>query len=293
MKTVLKILALLVVLVLVLSTFLGLASAVILNSVQVDTLEPGQEGNIRIEIENILSDDVEDLSLGLQFANIPLIPIGTSEQSIDEIEEDEDEDFVFRVKAAPDIVPGDYEIPYVLAYKIQGDDDIIARTGTIGIKVRANPILAYSVMADNPVDGQQGTITLRVVNKGFFDARFVSVRILPEEFTLLSDSEVYIGEVESDDFETASFDVKFTETNPEFRAVVEYINFDNQKVIENVVLPITVYTEERAVELGIIQPNRSVSYLLGAVTVILLIILWRIFRKRARLKRSQRLQERR
>jgi len=284
MKTVLVTL-----LILVLAMSLG--SAVVVDSVLVDTFAPGQEGTIRIQIENILDDDVEALSVSLQFSTLPFIPIGTSEQSLDELDEGDEEDFVFTIKASTTIVPGDYEIPYTISYKIVGDNDVITKTGSIGIKVKANPILDFSVTTDMPVENRQGTITLRIVNKGFFDARFVSVRILPEEFVLLSDKEVYIGEVESDDFETATFEVKFTETNPEFRAIVEYIDFDNEKVIRSVSLPLTVYSEKKAAELGIIQPSRAGAYLSIAITIILLFILWRIFRKRQRLKRSQRLQE--
>lgn len=288
MKTAIKTLIILATLVLT----INLASAVIIDSVLVDTFAPGQEGTIRIEIENILDDDVEDLSVALTLTNLPFIPIGTSEQSLDELDEGDEEDFVFRIKASPTIIPGDYEIPYNIEYRIQGDKEILKKEGTLGVKVKANPILDFTVTADNPVEGKQGTVTLKIVNKGFFDARFVSVRILAEDFTVLSDKEVYIGEVESDDFETASFDVLFDKKNPEFRAIIEYIDFDNQKVIEPISLPLTVYSEERAIELGIIEQSKTVQTVSIVVTLLLIIILWRIFRKRARLKRSQRLQER-
>jgi hypothetical protein len=271
---------------------INLVSAVVIDSVDVSTFAPGQEGTVRIEIENVLNDDVEDLSVRLQFSNLPFIPIGSSEQSLDELDEGDDEDFVFTIKASPTITPGDYEIPYTISYNLAGDDKIISRTGSIGVKVKSNPELSFGLSTDTPVEGRQGTITLKIVNKGFSDARFVSVKVLPEEFILLSDAEVYIGEIESDDFETANFDVRFTRTNPEFRAIVEYINFDNEKIIQTLNLPLTVYSEQRATELGIIQPSKAGAYISIAVTLILILILWRIFKKRQRLKRSQRLQER-
>ncbi|MCH8241297.1 MAG: hypothetical protein IH897_01650 [Planctomycetes bacterium] len=58
----------------------------------------------------------------------------------DEIEEDEEEDFTFRVKADNSISPGDYQIPYTLKYD---DGDEKERTGTIGIKVLGNSDISF------------------------------------------------------------------------------------------------------------------------------------------------------
>ena len=268
--------------------FVQFSSALIVNSVDAPTLAPGQEGTISIELENILSDTVSEVSLQLKFENLPFIPVGTSEQSVDEIDEDDDENFVFRIKASSEITPGDYEIPYTLSYTFDNDD--VTRTGSIGISVKANPDLTFSISTEMPVENTQGKITLKLVNKGFYDARFVSVRILPEGFTLLSDNEVYIGTVDSDDFETATFDVIFRK-NSRFKAIVEYKDFDNKLVLTNIDLPLTVHTREKALELGIIEKSNTTFYILIAITVILIFIIWRMIKKRRRLRRSMREKE--
>lgn len=268
---------------------LSLASAVTINSVFTDTLAPGKEGTIEIEVDNILNDDVTDVSLSLQFNDTPFIPVGTSEQSADEIQEGEDEDFFFTIKASNTVEPGNYEIPFTISYELNGD--VKTKTGTIGIQVDADPELSFTAATENPIVDEQGQITLRIINKGFFNARFVSIKVLPEDFTLLSESEAYIGEVESDDFESQSFDVLFTKTNPTFRAIVTYKDFENNDKIQEIEIPLTVYTRERALELGIIQPTIVIYYIIGVVVLIILIILWRYLRKRQRLKKSQRLKE--
>jgi hypothetical protein len=264
---------------------LNIVSAVIINSVDTSTLSPGEEGTIRIEVENILSDTATDISLRLEFKDTSFIPIGTSEQSVDELEEDDEESFVFRIKSSSDIKAGDYDLPYVLTYDIDGQTK--TRSGEIGIRVIANPELVYTIETATPVLDQQGKLTLRIVNKGFYDARFVSVKFIPEGFTLLSESQVYIGTVSSDDFETANFDVLFDEQNPDFTAIVEYIDFNNKKVVKTVNLPVTVYTRERATQLGIIKPNTFYIYILLAVALVVIWLVWRIIRKRRRLKTAQ------
>src|SRR3989344_5796103 len=225
---------------------LNLASAVMINSIDVPQLAPGQEGQIRIEIENILTEDVQDVSLSLSFTNLPFIPIGTSEQSVDEIQEDDEENFVFRIKANSNTIPSDYEIPYTLKYEVNGEAK--ERKGTIGVSV--------------------------------------SAQVLPDGLTLLSEDEVYIGEVASDDFETAAFDVLFNKVNADLTAIVEYKDFDNKLVTETINLPVTVYSKEKALELGIIQPNKVPYYIGGIVLIIILFIIYRSIKKRRRLRRS-------
>ncbi len=263
---------------------INLVSAVAINVVETPVISPGEEGTISIEVENTLEEDITDVSLFLNFQNIPFVPVGSSEASVEEIEEDREEEFLFIIKASNEIIPGDYAIPYTLTYEINNQQK--TRTGTLGIKVKADPDLSFSLSTENPVLNQKGQLTLKIVNKGFFDARFVSLKILPIGLTLLSEDEVYIGTVDSDDFETASFDVIFTSQNPVFRAIVEYKDFDNQLKITNINLPIKVYTREKAIELGIIKQNNTPLYIEIIIAIILIWILWRVWKRRARMKKS-------
>ena len=263
---------------------LNLSSAIVINSVDTPTLTPSEQGQIRIEIENIFTDDAENVLLSLDFKGLPFIPIGSSQQSIDKIEEDDEETFVFAIKASSDIKPGDYEIPYVLEYELNSNEK--SRAGTIGVKVRANPELIFSVDTKNPVENKQGQVILKIVNKGFADARFVTVKVLSDGLTLLSDDEEYIGTVDSDDFETLTFDVIFKKTNPNFEAIINYKDFDNVLVTKTINLPIEVYTQEKALELGIIKPSYTFYYVGGGVAIIVLYLIYRSIKKRRRLKRS-------
>ena len=137
------------------------------------------------------------------------------------------------------------------------------------------------------VVGSEGKVILKIVNKGFADAKFVSVRIFPEGYTLLSDNNVYIGTVDSDDFESASFDVIFNKENARLKAVVEYKDFNNNKILENVDLPIKVYTREKAIQLGIIKKSNVGLYLIISIAIILIWLVYRKIKRAKRLKQSR------
>jgi len=276
----------------------NIVSAITISLVETPTLAPGKESKIRIEIENNLNDKAKDVTFSLHLAGSPFIPIGNSEFFIGELDEGKDEDFTFRLKASDNIKPGDYQIPYTITYSINrgsvnSEQVKSERGGSIGLTVAADPELAYSVSTKMPVQGKQGQITLKIINKGLAEAKFASVKVLPQGFTLLSEKEVYIGAIDSDDFETATFDVIFDNTTPNLIAIVEYRNFNNEKITKNVNLPFDVYTEEVAIKAGIIQPNYTPYYITIIVAITIIIIIWRSIRKRRRMKRSMQNSSRR
>lgn len=267
---------------------INLSSALTINSITAPSLQPGEEGTITIEIENNLEEDAKDVSFILNFQNLPFTPVGSSEESVDEIEEDDEEDFIFTIKAANDILPGDYQIPYTFSFKI--DNQHQTRQGAIGVTVKADSELTFSLSTEKPVLNQQDKITLKIVNKGFADAKFLAVKLIPDQtgYTLLSEDEVYIGTVDSDDFETAAFDLIYKSPKPIFSAIVEYRDFENNKKIESVNLPITVYTNEQALQLGLIKKNNTPLYIAIVVAIILLWVLYRNVRKAIRKSRRER-----
>ncbi len=277
--------------ILALILLVSVASALTVKSSSSDTLQPGSEGSIYLDVENTFSFDLnEGVSVSINTAGLPFIPVGASEKSIDELDEGDEETFRFTIKSSNTISAGDYEIPYTLKYITNNTER--TRTGFIGVTVFAQPDLSYSIETENPIIGNQGKITFRIVNSGFSDARFVSVKVFPSGFTLLSESQTYIGSVDSDDFETSTYDVIFDKQSSDFIAQVEYTDFNNQKIIKQISLPIQVYTKEKALELGLIKKNNTLLYVGIAILLIVIYLIYRAIKKRRKMKKSmQKMQE--
>ncbi|HLC52085.1 MAG TPA: hypothetical protein VJI98_02475 [Candidatus Nanoarchaeia archaeon] len=265
---------------------LTLVSAATINSINADVLTPGKEGTIRVVVENTLDEDLEDISVNLIFKGTPFTPVGSSEKSVDEIGEGDEDDFSFRLRAANEVKPGNYEISYVLKYNEKGSSTVKTSEGTIGVRVSGNPDLVFTISGENAVESQQGKIVLKIVNKGFSDARFVSVKIISTDFILLSEEQIYIGTVDSDDFETADFNVLFDRNPARFKAIVEYKDFDNKDAAETVDLPLNIYSKEEALKLGITKKSKSPVVLAGAVMLLALFFVWRTVKRRRNFKRS-------
>ena len=285
-QKILSILALTFLVIVIAST--SFASAITVSSLTQGKLYPGEQATISLSIKNTLNQDVEDVSMNLLLEETKFISVGGSEESIDEIREDKDKSFDFTLKASQDIAPGDYNIPYVISYtdpNPSSDGKKIEKKGSIGVTVSARTELDYIASAENPVIGQQGKVSLKIVNRGFGDVKFVSVKIKPQGFTLLSSEDVYIGNVDSDDFETATYDVLFKDQTARLKASVEYRDFDNKKLVEEIDLPLNVYTREKALELGIIQKNNTWMY---GIIVVFVVIAWFVYRTiKKRMKRNK------
>ena len=268
--------------ILALIILLGSVSALSIYDVASDTIAPGKEGQLKIILKNTLSDDVEDVTLSLDLANVPFTTLGGSSETQDEIQEGDRETFTFTLRADTSAKAGDYKIPYTITYKNASS----ALKGTIGVRISAKPEISYTASADVPVIDSKGKINLKIINKGLGEARFATLRITPQGYTLLSDSEVYIGSINSDDFETASFDVIFKSKSASLSGILEYSDLEGKKYSLPLAYSLNVYTQDEAVKQGIIKKNNAGMYV---GLIILLIIIWLVYRniaKRRRLKKS-------
>lgn len=254
---------------------LGFASAI---SVSADyiSIYPGEEGKVGIDLKNNNNFDAELVSIELNLEKTPFVAIGSSEKSVDELDEDDKESVTFTLKPSTEVVPGDYEIPYTLKYTNTGTDKEITKTGSFGLRVNAKTELDFSVESKNNILGQKGKINLKIINKGLGEVKFVSVKIFPQGYNLLSADIIYIGNIPSDDSDTASFDVFFNTLSPSAYAKITYKDLDNKEQSKTINLPVNVYTQEKALELGIIQKSKTSFY---AGIILGLIIIWIIYRK--------------
>ncbi len=261
---------------------MGISSALTIESITVDSVSPGEEGIIRISVENDANEDVEDLSVRLSFLNPNIIPIGSSQEFLSRLDEDDEENFIFRFRVSNSLPAGTYSIGYNLEYN-EGNDEI-EQDGTIGILVSAEPEIEIVASNQNAIVGQEGTLDIRVINKGLADARFVSIKVDGDDIVFLSENSEYIGTIDSDDFETSSFDVIYNNRFSSATVIVSYKNFNNedQKIIETVSL--RAYSPQEAIEKGILNKSNATTYV---GVIIVLLVVWIVYRRIRRRNRKK------
>ncbi|MBI3623835.1 hypothetical protein HY212_07190 [Candidatus Pacearchaeota archaeon] len=254
---------------------LNFASAITVDANYI-TVYPGEQGKVTLKIDNNENFDMNSISASINFANLPFSSVGSSEKSVDDINNGDDDSVPFSIKASSDAKPGDYEIPYLIKYTNSKTDNAEQKTGTFGIRVSAKTELDFSVEAkgidtESPIFGKNGKISLEIINRGLGNIKSVNVKLTASEFELLSKDNVFIGTISADDTDLASFNVIYKSTNPKLKAEVTYKDFDNKDQAQNVEIPFKVYIEQEALQLGLIKRSNTMIYL---IVIIVLIAAW-------------------
>lgn len=258
---------------------LSLTSALVIDSVIMDSegINSGEVADIEIGLRNNGDEDVEDISVFLDLMDVDLAPFdSSSEFGIDEIKEGRIKYAKFKIIALDSAKPGTYKIPVRIDYKEEDEDK--TKDSLISVKVNSEPVLGVVAEENLLLKGKDNKVSIRIINKGLGDVRFLEVEVGSGKFSLLSSKNVYIGDVDSDDFDEVDFNVFFKSSVSNrvgFPVTLKYQDVFNNKYEENFDVSLKVYSRERAVELGLIEK----SYVGQIITwVVVLIVLWFVYR---------------
>jgi hypothetical protein len=216
--------------------------------------------------------------VSLDLTELPFAPVDSSSEGIiEEIENDESETISFTLEALANAEPGIYKIPVLISY------ENTSKTALISIEVKADASLELLLEStDLQLVNEQGKVAIKVVNTGLTQIKVLKVTL--EEsygYEILSPSSVYIGDVDIGDFETEEFSILPLTENPVLKFTLEYTDANNKAFTEKLSLPVTVYTQEQATALGLIQESHPLSMLLILIVVILAVALF-VRRRRKR-----------
>ena len=133
---------------------------------------------------------------------------------------------------------------------------------------------------------QQGIIVLSVSNTGTSDINFVVLELLPtQDYEILSNPKIYLGNLESDDYETAEFEI-YTHAVPPgaipLKLNLKYKDSFNQDFNEERLLDLRIFSKEEARKFGLLAaPN---YFGMGIGIVIAVLIIWYLHHRRKKKK---------
>ena len=284
----------------------SMASAVLIESVSTNPKEiaPGETAKISIKIENDADNDIDDVSISLNFREvikdafgntvgvdeIPFAPFdSSSETSFDEIKDGKSKTAEFEIIALSNAESGIYKIPVEINYKENGD--MKTRNSLISVVVNSEPILGINIEKGLLLKGMENELSIKVVNKGLSDMKFLELEIgSSTNYNLFSPSKIYIGDIDSDDFDVADFKIYFSDKIPDTASVpvtVFYRDALNNEYTESFSLPIKVYTNDKAIELGLLEKNNTRMYFGVIVVFIIVYIAYKKIKKRRKAKLSE------
>ncbi|MBT3582380.1 LPXTG cell wall anchor domain-containing protein [Candidatus Woesearchaeota archaeon] len=169
-----------------------------------------------------------------------------------------------------DLIVDDDAIEGVYSFNIQQCDDASCSNVikeievSISVKTGGSPRIRVGLEdADTFQSSTNGDVTLNIVNRGRLDIKFLTLTLLPsDQYDILSPTEVYIGELESDDFDTVDYNLFINENVAEEDTVyvdlpvkVEYTDSNNKDYTAQSQVKLKVYSQTDLKRFGLMTEN--------------------------------------
>lgn len=276
------------ILILIASSFV---SAVTIKNVMTSPSEvaPGETAKITIEIENTFDSDIQNVNVALDITgSVPIAPYqGSSEKNIDEINDGDEEKFVFNIIVLPNASPGIYKIPVKISYEVNGTKE--TRNSTIGLIVNSPSKIRISIDG-YLIKGQERIVNVKIINDGLSDLKFVGAQASQpvSGATINSPLYEYIGNIDSDDFGTIEYFIFAKENSLSTISIPIKINYKdstNKDFTQEEILNVKIYSKEEAQSLGLL-PSQSYTLYIAIGIIILLYLTYKI-RKRMKKRKAQ------
>ncbi len=250
-------------------TFLVLISAITIKDVSSspEEIEPGEVSSVSIKIENILEDPVKNLNVKLDLSEVPFAPYqSSSEEFLEELDDGDEEKFTFKLIALPETASGIYKIPVLISYYYGNDNETKEMVSLISLTVNSKPELKVSSEDSVLIRGQDNEITIRVINSGLSDVKFVYVETSDSSgIKFLTNKEQYIGDINSDDFDSVNYKIRLDSDASDLinlPVILKYRDATNKEYIGTETIMLKTYSLKEAQTLGLVVKKSYTLYIL-------------------------------
>ena len=245
------------------------------DSVEVNkkAFEPGSDGIVKIKLSNKADSILQDIKAALSLGSVPFVPLGSiDEKSVYQIGPRESYEFDFELLADPKAQGGIYRVPLKITYSDKLGN-VYLRNGTIGLIIGAEPDLSVTLDTTEVYSTKKsGEVVIKVVNKGTTDVKFVNVKLMQGNgYRILSNDEDYLGNIDSDDYETAEFKIYVNEKKKEsvlLQIKIAFMDANNNRYNSTVNLEMPLYSASEAKKLGLDGGNGKVGFFIVVIVVV-------------------------
>ncbi|MBI5388818.1 PLDc N-terminal domain-containing protein [Candidatus Woesearchaeota archaeon] len=231
--------------------------------------------NIKIKLNLV---DRAVTTTGIAQVEKPFTPIGSSnEKSIDVLGAGEEKEVVFSLQVDPDAESKVYKIPVDLSYTDRLGK-AYGKNLTLGLIVYDKPEITVSLdTATARQTKTKGNVVFRVSNVGPANIKFVSAVLQgSEDYTVLSAEQLYLGNIDSDDYESAEYQIYINadKTEVPLRFVLRYKDSFNNEMEQTETVALRLYSGQEAAMFGLSTGSNFTTWLPAITILSILIVFW-------------------
>ncbi|MCJ7429427.1 MAG: hypothetical protein MUP66_03465 [Candidatus Nanohaloarchaeota archaeon QJJ-5] len=242
---------------------------------------PGSTHRMNVTLQNNANTHFNSIDTRIDLpSEVPIVVSDTNRKRIQQLDGGDAVTLSYQLLIDEDADRGVYSIPITSEYvNIAGTTFSIQESTGVAIGGMTD-IEAALERTDIRTDGTRGSVTVRLVNRGQGQAKFVSVDV-PEEdenagYELLSTNDIYIGNMIPDDYQTAEYEV-YVEEGQESLTVpvdVSYVNAQGQPVERSFDVTVELYEQSALQQYGFVSSGGSMMPLIVVVLVVIGAGLW-------------------
>ncbi len=254
----------------------------------------GQTVELSIDVKNTLEYDVTSLNIKLNLGeNVPFAPYqSSSEKFLDVLEERDSKTFRFRLIALPSAESGIYKIPVIITY-FDDNNSLTAKNELVSLIINSEPELRISVDDSTAlIREMENALSIKVVNSGMSGAKFVYLSLAPsgelKGVRFLSEKERYMGDIDSDDFDSVEYKIYIKEDAPKAISIPVRLKFrdaTNKEFVKTETLILKTYSLKEAEEIGLVKKKSYFPYIIVIILAIAYIIYKRL--KKRKIKKNR------
>jgi len=263
-------------------------------------IKPGEIARVSVKLKNLADAEIKNIRVNLEllrpvqtaatlsYIELPFSPVGSSnEKTIARLDSGHTAIVEFELSADATATAGVHKIPMLISYQDKlGKNYSI--TQITSLEVGEQPDLVVSLdESEFHQKNQLGDISVKFVNKGSSQVRFVYATLKESDsYTLVSSSDVYIGNIDSDDYNTASFKmyIKDGKGSISLPLHVDYRDSRNNIYSKDVNLTLPIYTQDEINKLGLQTKSNSWMFLFLIVIAVAGFFIYRRWRKHKKKK---------
>ena len=252
-----------------------------------ETIAPGSSGEMTISLRNLADAQLKNIevSLDVSDSNLPFATSASATKNIEGVSAGQSANVTYTINVDESAENGVYKLPIDLSYENEAGTSFDQST-TTGVMIGGDPQLEVAINNENQLTrSSTETLTFRIVNRGHGSANFVQMAVdSSSDYEVLSPNTVYLGDMDSDDFQTAEYNIRVNQDAGNLTIPVELSYTDrNGEMVETQNVDLRVYSQQELQQLGLASGQSILPVAVGAVVLILIVLfLWRRRRKKQR-----------
>jgi hypothetical protein len=239
---------------------------------------PGDTAQLHITLQNIGDSSLRNIRAKLDLVNTPIAPLfSANEQSVRLIKGKESDTVIFTIAADPDAVVKVHKVPLFLDY-VDDQGTVFSFNRSIGVRIEEKPDYLLGVEERTVYRAKEkGNVIVSMANIGLAELKFVSMELMQTpDYEVISSPSVYIGNLESDDFETAEFTIKTNRVKGTIplRVILRFKDGFNKNKQDIRDIPLKIYSSSDAKRLGLVAPANIGNVLFSLIIFVITSVFW-------------------